>query len=222
MTTVSDLFKRVVVLEGIDGAGKGAVLERFCQALEARGIPVLRTAEPTSGEWGVRIRRALNKEDREVQRPRDPLEFQAWYDRDRQEHMRDVEEWLRKNPIGVVVSDRGVPSTIAYALAEGADEEALRTMVKWTPRPGTIVFLRVLPEVARRRRQERDRPLEGFEEDTFQGKLEAAYGRVPEFGFPMEWVDNNGDGNQAIESTVRHILHLVMPRLRDAGVRGIA
>jgi dTMP kinase len=46
----------LVAIEGIDGAGKttqAALLERF---LKRRGLEVVRTKEPTTGPWGMKVR----------------------------------------------------------------------------------------------------------------------------------------------------------------------
>ena len=49
----------LIALEGIDGAGKGALVRRVGAALRARGHDVLETAQPSTGPVGLLIREAL-------------------------------------------------------------------------------------------------------------------------------------------------------------------
>lgn len=50
---------KFIVIEGLDGCGKSTQAALLCRQLEARGVSVLHTAEPTTGETGKFLRRIL-------------------------------------------------------------------------------------------------------------------------------------------------------------------
>ena len=51
---------RLIVFEGIDGAGKTTHIALLADWLRAQGRQVVTTAEPTGGETGRMLRRALS------------------------------------------------------------------------------------------------------------------------------------------------------------------
>src|SRR5262245_42547095 len=46
----------LIVVEGIDGAGKSTQVRRIAEALRAVGETVVQSREPTDGPWGRKIR----------------------------------------------------------------------------------------------------------------------------------------------------------------------
>lgn len=142
----------LVVFEGIDGAGKTTQAERLHTLLEQDGWDVIRTKEPTDGEWGQKLRASAQtgrlSPDQELD----------YFIKDRKQH---VEQ--RLNPAlaqgRVVIVDRYYFSTAAYQGARGMDpDELLRLNESFAPPPDLLVLLEVEPSIGIRRiRQRGDR-----------------------------------------------------------------
>lgn len=104
----------LIIVDGIDGAGKTTQVNLLADALEKAGESVVRSKEPTSGVWGKKLRESavsgrMSLED----------ELNAFV-RDRQEHVAAIiQPALQAGKI--VILDRYFYSTIAYQGARGAD-----------------------------------------------------------------------------------------------------
>jgi dTMP kinase len=99
---------RFITVEGIDGCGKTTVAAALVSELEARGVPVVATREPTDTWLGEAVKRG-NEED--VSPFTEVFLFLA----DRADHTLRIREWLAEG--NVVVSDRYADSTYAYQAA---------------------------------------------------------------------------------------------------------
>ena len=80
---------RLIVFEGIDGAGKSTQIAHLAAALRAEGRDVLLTAEPTDGVTGKMLRAALGGRD-----DRSPAEMAALFVLDRIYHNKEIEAAL--------------------------------------------------------------------------------------------------------------------------------
>lgn len=101
---------KLIVFEGIDGAGSTTQVDLFFKYLTRNKIKALKSAEPTGGLIGKMIRQALRGEIRF-----DSKTLQLLYTADRSDHLeREVIPALKKGQI--VVLDRYVLSTLAYGL----------------------------------------------------------------------------------------------------------
>lgn len=110
---------RLVVFEGVDGAGKSTQLRLLAEELRARGADPLVTKEPTDGSWGQRIRAMARSGERVA-----PEEELRWFLEDRREHV--ATELAPALAAGrVVLCDRYTLSTVAYQGARGLDPAAL-------------------------------------------------------------------------------------------------
>lgn len=137
----------LVVIEGIDGAGKSTLAHRLADGLEAAGHEVVRTREPTDGPFGRRIR-ALAASNRD----RVPAD-EEWrlFHEDRRIH---VEELVNPSLASgkVVVQDRSWPSTVAYQGERGLDRDMLRAAERRiAPDPDLLFVVDLEPEAARER-----------------------------------------------------------------------
>lgn len=130
----------LVVLEGIDGAGKSTAARNLAARLRADGLSVRQSREPTDGPWGTLIRASATEGRRE------PAEEAELFRRDRAQHVQEV--------IGpalaagqVVLLDRYYFSTMAYQGARGLDPEALRVAHEAiAPRPDLLCVLDLDPD----------------------------------------------------------------------------
>lgn len=125
------------MIEGIDGAGKTTQAELVSACLDAIGIPVVRSKEPTDGPWGQRIRQSAS-----TGRLAPSEELEAFIE-DRKEHV--AKTILPALELGkVVVVDRYYFSSAAYQGARGMDPEyILRENEKFAPQPDLLVILEV-------------------------------------------------------------------------------
>ncbi len=131
---------RLVVFEGIDGAGKSTQLQRLAMTLRAAGHRVIETHEPTDGRFGQRIR-ALARSGTRVA----PDEELQWFVEDRREHVAAViQPGLASGAI--VLSDRYFLSTVAYQGARGLDATRLLAEAEAEfPLPDLALLLEVDP-----------------------------------------------------------------------------
>jgi len=141
----------LIVVEGIDGAGKSSVVRALVSSLEEAGYIVTASREPTTGPWGQKVRESYATERMPVEQEAECLL------RDRQEHVRDlVEPELAAGH--AVVLDRYFPSMVAYQGARGMPIEDLLTANEFAPRPTALLILDLPAEVALARIRSRGAP----------------------------------------------------------------
>lgn len=130
----------LVVVEGIDGAGKSTVLRKLADHCSQRGFQFVLSGEPTRGPWGMKLRRSM------VEGRLSLDEELSLFLKDRAEH---VESVIRPALAAgkVVLLDRYYISTAAYQGARGADPEAiLRANERFAPKPDLALLLDFDPE----------------------------------------------------------------------------
>ena len=136
---------RFIVLEGLDGAGTTTQAARLAARLQAQGLAVHRTAEPSRGPVGARIRDVLGGA-LAVDRRTLALLFAA----DRLDHLvREIEPRLAAG--AHVVCDRYVLSSLAYQSMD-APRRWVEELNRFAPPPDATIFLKVRPAVAHGRR----------------------------------------------------------------------
>lgn len=148
----------LLALEGIDGAGKSVQARAVGAALEARGLSVVLTHEPTQGPWGRLLRESAT---RGRLAPAEELEA---FLKDREQHVREV---IRPGLAAgrVVITDRYYFSTVAYQGARGLDPaELLRRNEAFAPEPHLLVLLDLDPAAGRARIGQRDGRTNQFEQ----------------------------------------------------------
>ena len=157
-----------IVLEGIDGSGKGAqvsFLKKFFKSRRAGKL--IATREPTKRtQTGREINKVLVRKEKIS-----PKRLQELFCKDREYHLkRTIMPALKKGK--VVVSDRYFFSTIAYGMADGLDESYLFGLNKNFLLPDLVFFLDVKPAVSLKRVAKRGKEKSIFEK---KGKLEKVY-----------------------------------------------
>lgn len=152
----------LIVLEGLDGAGKTTQLSLLRDWLLAQGKRVFCTAEPTDSETGRMLRDALSGKT-----PRTACELAALFTLDRIGHNVDPDRGIARmiRDGYVVLCDRYYYSSLAYQGAE-TDADWVRNMNLNCPeirRPDLCIFLDLSPEESIRRITRGRESLEIFE-----------------------------------------------------------
>jgi dTMP kinase len=172
-----------IVVDGVDGAGKGTQLALLRDALVSRGHQVHVTAEPSTWPIGALIRRYLRHELAEGVPSWESMAL--LFAADRMQHVEhEIEPHLMAGEI--VLCDRYDSSSIAYQAAL-AGEDADGARMRWIAtqndhalRPDLVVLLDVTPEVAAARRDARGATSELYEQLELQRRVRANYGRLAE------------------------------------------
>jgi dTMP kinase len=166
---------RLIVLEGIDGAGTTTQTSRLVAALGARGRDAHATREPSTGPVGRLLREMLGGAHQPVDQTTLGLLFAA----DRADHLqREIEPALARG--AVVVSDRYYHSSLAYQSDpdDGAGFARVLTLNAAARRPDLTLLLEVPVDVAAARRAADGRPDELFDRLETQRRVAEGYRRV--------------------------------------------
>jgi dTMP kinase len=164
---------KLIVLEGLDGAGTTTQAKRLVAHLEAHGNKAHLTREPSDGPIGVLIRQMLTGNHAIEGQSISQSTFGLLFAADRLDHLqREVEPQLAAG--AVVISDRWYHSSLAYQ-GTGADRDWIITLNGRARRPDLTIFLSVRPEVAAARRVAAGRVQELFEDLRMQEDVAAGY-----------------------------------------------
>jgi dTMP kinase len=164
---------RLIVLEGLDGAGTTTQTRRLVEHLNARGVKAYGTREPSDGPVGRLIREMLTGQHAIADEKLSQGTFGLLFAADRLDHLqREVEPKLRDGVL--VVSDRWYHSSLAYQ-GTGADRDWITRLNERARRPDLTIFLEVDPEVAAKRRAAARRSEELFENLRMQQEVDAGY-----------------------------------------------
>jgi dTMP kinase len=161
-----------IVLEGGDGCGKSTQARLLVARLQALGREVVVTREPGATEVGAAIR-SLVLGGGDLDARTEALLIAA----DRAEHVaRVIRPALERG--AVVVSDRYVPSSLAYqGVARGLGVETLARLSAWATgglEPDLVIVFDVDPATAGGRRAGPQDRMER-EPDSFRASVLAAY-----------------------------------------------
>lgn len=206
-------MSKLVVLEGLDGAGTTTQAKRLAAALAARGHAAHVTREPSDGPIGRLIRAMLVGEHAIAGEAIDQATFGLLFAADRMDHgQREVGPALAAGTI--VISDRWYHSSLAYQ-GTGAARAWIATLNQHARRPDLTLFLRVRPEVAAERRAAAGRTQELFEELAMQRRVAAGYDEVnaelAARGEVIEVIDGELPLDEVTARIVDAVLALVSP-----------
>jgi dTMP kinase len=166
-------MSRLIVLEGLDGAGTTTQARRLVDHLAARGGKAHLTREPSDGPIGQLIRQMLTGGHTIPGQAIAQSTFGLLFAADRLDHLqREVDVQLAAG--ATVVSDRWYHSSLAYQ-GTGADRDWITMLNARARRPDLTIFLQVRPEVAAARRVSAGRIQELFEDMRMQEEVAAGY-----------------------------------------------
>jgi dTMP kinase len=201
---------RLIVIEGVDGAGTTTQVAQLSAALRERKQAVHETREPTSGPIGALLRLCLS--GRLVTPGPMGARAPSWqtmalmFAADRQDHVdAEINPLLEKGI--TVVSDRYYHSSVAYQSLSAGDAEAaiawVRSLNAHARKPELTIVLDVsAAEAAARRLRRGGREL--FDDDGLQARLVDFYARLEQH-FPGEVIVHvSGEGG--VEQVARAIL----------------
>jgi dTMP kinase len=181
-----------VVIEGIDGSGKGTQAGLLLERLKELRKEAVLTREPTKGAIGKLIREHMSNpflDDKSL-----ALLFAA----DRIEH---VEKEVIPNIENgrIVISDRYVYSSIAYQ-GQTLDPDWVAAINDHAMKPDVVILIDIDPHTALKRIRERDESMEYFEIDphfqegvrkTFQSLMKGHH--LPD-ALKTDFITVSGDG----------------------------
>ncbi len=200
-----------VTFEGIDGAGKTTVSRLVTESLQAKGLAVFLTSEPTKTWLGDAVRRAY---DDDVGAIAESFLFLA----DRAAHLGEIRSHLERGEL--VLCDRYADSTYAYqgARLKGLVADPIRFLQRasegWTLEPDLTVLLRVSPNLGLKRIE--GRPIRiRFEDLPFLREVAANYNRL---AHSHRFVVL--DGARTAEVVARDAVAAIENRLRPRRKRG--
>jgi dTMP kinase len=170
---VSAASGRLIVLEGLDGAGTTTQARRLVDHLVTAGVAAQLTREPSDGPIGLLIREMLTGGHAIAGEKLSQGTFGLLFAADRLDHLqREVEPAIANG--ATVVSDRWYHSSLAYQ-GTGADRDWISALNARARRPELTIFLQVRPEVAAKRRADAKRREELFEDLEMQREVDAGY-----------------------------------------------
>jgi len=158
----------LIVIEGIDGAGKSTQARMLYNDLCRRNIKTIFSREPTDSEYGRKIR-ALAQKGRELIRPEE--EYRLFID-DRKVHVNSlINPALKAGK--VVILDRYYFSTIAYQGALGLDPEKIRAENEaFCPLPDTAFLIDIPTKIGIDRiKNQRNETPNLFEKEQYLEKV---------------------------------------------------
>jgi dTMP kinase len=192
-----------IVLEGGDGSGKSTQATRLVARLQEAGREVVVTREPGGTDVGARIRTLVLGGG-----TIDPATEALLIAADRAEHVASVIRPALERG-AVVVSDRFVPSSLAYqGVARGLGVEEIARLSEWATgglQPDLVVVLDVPAEEAVRRREGPQDRMER-EPAEFRALVNKAYRDLADrFGWAVV------DGSAPVEVVAEQIWKAVRP-----------
>ncbi|HJQ45960.1 MAG TPA: dTMP kinase [Amycolatopsis sp.] len=211
---------RLVVIEGLDGAGKRTLADALTKALHEQGASVATLAFPRYGRsvHADLVREALHHGHGDLV---DSVYGMALlYALDRRGAADDLESYLKQHD--VVLLDRYVASNAAYGAAR-LRQDVDGEFVKWVreveierfglPLPDVQILLRVTPEVAAERAEHRartvaDRAKDAFEsDDDLQSRCAVRYDRLAAASWLSTWHVVDGTARFGAAELAQLIVH---------------
>ncbi|MGA2478997.1 MAG: dTMP kinase [Spirochaetia bacterium] len=165
-----NILQRLIVLEGLDGAGTTTQMRLLSERLTRDGKPHAATWEPTDGPIGQLLRSILARDTRAH-----PRSIALLYAADRNEHLYapviGMEARAKKGEI--VICDRYLFSSLAYQSVECGIEYVAALNAAF-PLPQSLLFIDTPVEVCQERLVERGKA-ELYDSFDFQSRVRESY-----------------------------------------------
>jgi dTMP kinase len=200
----------LLALEGIDGCGKSTQAKLLAAALQARGLNVVLTCEPTESSQGREIRAYFQGNGRDLTAKEELNLFMS----DRREHVEEViTPALEEGKL--VITDRYYYSSVAYQGALGLDPDRILAQNEvLAPRPELAVILTLpVAQALTRLSGTSPRVRQVSEDPAYLAKVAAIYASLQ--GPHLRQVDASGPP----EAVHAALLNLTREFLEAAGYR---
>lgn len=163
----------LIAVEGIDGAGKTTVAATLAQWCGERGLLCALSKEPTSLEWGRKLRESAASGRLTLD------EELTMFHKDREDHSRNsIQPALDEDAI--MILDRYYWSTAAYQGARGAKvKDVLEFNESSFPIPDLVLLLDLPVEAGQKRIRVRGDQPNSFEEAAIQEKVRKIFLDLP-------------------------------------------
>ncbi len=184
------IVPKLIVFEGIDGAGGGTQSGLLLNYLKKEKIPAERLIYPDyQGPIGKLIHEFLHKKY-EL-----PVKLQfLLYFTDFIKDQGKIRNWLKQRKI--VICDRYFTSTLAYQGLKGFPIKTALKIAKnfGLPEPDLIIYLKISPETSMKRKIKEKRNLDRHEADEkFLGELGKSYERLIKKQIFSRWITIDGE-----------------------------
>ncbi|MBN1573024.1 MAG: dTMP kinase [Deltaproteobacteria bacterium] len=195
----------LIVIEGIDGAGKSTQAERLLKFLSDNGYDALGLTEPTDGVWGKKIREMALRGEREDA----PEEEYRLFTLDREENVeKNIAPALKDKK--TVVLDRYYFSTMAYQGARGLDpRRIMEESGEFAPMPDLVFLIDIPVDESLKRIKMGRGGFSPFEREEYLKKVKEIFDREVA---PLSCVVMV-DGTKGEEAVFEEIRDLVMELL---------
>ncbi|MCC6563765.1 dTMP kinase [Candidatus Uhrbacteria bacterium] len=172
-----------ILIESIDGAGKGTVVPLIIEEIRSRNREILTVAEPTYEGIGKFIREEIIFQHADGHRYSGQVTAQMFAIDREVLYTETILPWKQTHPDGVIVQDRGALSSLAYQPLQdpAVGLEWLLSLrgnqIELSNPPDALFILRIDPAEAERRLAARTDKQDNsvFEKRDFQEKLAARY-----------------------------------------------
>lgn len=199
---------KLIVLEGLDGAGTTTQMKRIAKRLERDGKKVFITHEPTDNPIGLLVRSVLQKKIKTT-----PLSLALLYASDREDHLNNEEYGINKylDEGYFVISDRYFYSSIAYQAVD-CPLSFVKDINSTFPHADILIFIDTPTECCMDRIDKRGEEKELFEKSSFLEKVRKNYLNVLK-ELPESVQLLNIDGRKTIDEVEEEIWHYLSTNL---------
>jgi dTMP kinase len=211
---------RLIILEGLDGAGKTTQQRNLISELRLRGVDARAMAEPGGTPLGMRLREMLLL----TEEPLTPEEMLLAFTLQRTHLVLNAIKWMLDDGI-TIVSDRSIVSTMVYQVQAGCTVERVlevsrNVLTLLESAPIQLFILDISPELARERALqlagvpaggEKADTVNHFDEaglDVYRERRELYLGAPAKLGWGVTVVD----GEQSREAITAELLSYIEGR----------
>lgn len=181
---------KLIVIEGIDGAGGETQSNLLVKFLKERGVSVEKLTYPDySGSIGNLIHHFLHKKYEFSPESQFLLYFLDFL-KDKEK----IKKWLKEGKI--IITDRYFTSTLAYQCQKGISlKEALKiAQIFDLPKPDLIIYLEISPKTSIKRKIKEKNNLDRHEVDKkFLAKVAKFYRKLNKEQIFGKWIKINGE-----------------------------
>jgi dTMP kinase len=198
----------LIVVEGIDGAGKTTLARRLADTMrDDMHLDVVQSKEPTQGRYGTQLRATA------ATQRLDPDAELALLVADRREHVEQlVAPTLEAG--GVVILDRYYFSNLAYQGVAGVDLERIREANAFAPLPQKVLLLDLPAEVGLARIGARGDNPNAFETVANLQAVRRLFHRILPPAPTGAIIDATASADEVHAHALKHVLAAIVDQVR--------